>query len=72
MNHASSSNKNSVIDSPTRNASARAMRWSRPAGLSPLRSMNTPALASAPSTITKAITITIFMARDYRRRAWQR
>jgi surfeit locus 1 family protein len=62
-------NRNSAIDSPTRSASARAMRLSRERVSLLLRSMNTPAPANEASTSTKAITITVFMGHDYPVRA---
>lgn len=59
-------NRNNEIDRATRKANAQAMRLSRDAWLLPLRIMNTPALASTPSTSTRVMTMTVFMVRDYR------
>jgi hypothetical protein len=60
-----STNRNSAMDRPTRTASARAM--SVPCGSRErrLRSMNTPADASATTMASRASTITVFICVDY-------
>jgi hypothetical protein len=72
MYQLSKMNRNSATESATRSASARAMCRLRSSVLPaaepvPLRNMKTPALARATSTAIISNTITVFMARDYRR-----
>ena len=64
-------NRNSATDKPTRSANARAMCLLGEPLLDPslffppLRSMNTPALANAPSTATINTPSTVFIVRWY-------
>ena len=65
MYQLSKMNRNRATDSPTRTASARAIRWSSCSPSRRLRNMNTPAAASAHSTATNMITMMVFIAQDY-------
>lgn len=65
MLQASSTNKNTVMDNPTRTARARAMAGLRVPGSDPLRSMKTPAPAKETSTATSINTMRVFMRGEY-------
>ena len=65
MLQASSTKRNTVMDSPTRTASARAIAGLLEPGSEPLRSMNTPAPARATRTATSSITMRVFMGGEY-------
>lgn len=68
IDQASRMKRNRATDKPTRQARARAIACGEVAGSRPLRSISTPALASAPTMDTSTITISAFIKAVYARR----
>lgn len=58
---ASRMNRNRATDSPTRQASARAIAFGDVEGSRPFLSISTPALASTPTMDTSTITMSAFI-----------